>query len=290
MKTIVVYHHPCTDGLTAAACAFLRFKNEATYIKHSMERKRDYLEELLPLILDGGNLVYFLDCAPLVEELELFGTSNTITIIDHHLTNMQAYDGIAELPPNVMVHFDMNKSGAGMSWDYFHADKLRPMMISYVEDRDLWKFKYDSTKAFNLGVMAYPETLESYADILSNNKTVMQAIKHGEIIGKYVDDKVIRACKHNVKMRTLAGYKAIFINATESISDVGNKALEIYPTAQIVAVYQHFPSDNTFKVSLRSDPTIGVDVSAVAKLYRGGGHKTSSGCIMTTDEFMEIFK
>lgn len=289
MRTIIVYHHPCTDGLTAAACAYLKFGNAATYIKHSMERKRDYLDELLPAIADGNNQIYFLDCAPLMSELELF-KGNQVMILDHHLTNMDAYKN-AVLPDYIETHFDMTKSGAGIAWEYFHTGKFVPMMVAYVQDRDLWKFQYESTKAFGLGIMLFEETIESYAAIIKDDYKVMEANKNGRIIEKYVNEKITKACKHNVKMKQLGGYKTIFINAIESVSDVGNKALEMYPTAQIAAVYQHFPNDNTFKVSLRSDPKAEnpVDVGAVAKLYRGGGHRTSSGCVMTKDEFMEIF-
>lgn len=288
MKTIIVYHHPCTDGLTAAASAYLKFRDTAVYIKHSMERNRDYLNDLLPLLADGDAKVYFLDCAPVIEELPLFG-KNQIQILDHHLTNMQAYKD-AVLPENVQAYFEMNKSGAGISWDHFHPEKLRPMMIAYVEDRDLWKFKYESTRAFNLGLALEEETLQRYSEILTDNYAVVEINKTGRFIEKYVDEKVLRACKHNVKIRQLSGFRTMFINATENISDVGNKALDLYPNVEVAAVYQHYPTDNTYKVSMRSRQIDNVDVGALAKKYRGGGHRNSSGCVMTNEEFMELFK
>ena len=291
-KHIVVYHHPCTDGLTAAACAFLKFGSDATYIKLSLERKRDYLEELLPLLTnreDNAN-VYFLDCAPLLEEIPLFG-NHAITILDHHKTNAEDLQHIMDLGmDNVRTIFDMKRSGAGLAWDFFHAGKLRPMMVDYVQDRDLWKFEYESTRAFGMGLSTIPETIENYVEILKDNYKVIDCCKQGRVIEQYVDQKILRACKHNVKIRTIGSYNAIFINSTENVSDVGDRSLLMYPTAQLAVVYQHYPTDNTFKLSLRSRQSEDIDVGKVAQLYRGGGHKNSSGCVVSAQEFMELMK
>lgn len=291
LKTIVVYHHPCTDGLTAAAAAYLKLGDSATYIKHSLERKRDYLDELLPLIADQNNLIYFLDCAPIISELPLFG-NNKIIILDHHLSNQDDYTRYMSeniIPDNISIRFDMEKSGAGMAWEHFHPKEFVPMMISYVQDRDLWKFKYESTKAFGLGLMLVEESLKNYAEIIADAYKVMDCVKNGAIIEKYVDKRIFNACKHNVKMRKFAGFNAIMINSTENVSDVGVKALEIYPTADFAAIYQHLPQENKYKVSLRSRKDTTMDVSQIASRYNGGGHRNASACVMTVEQFMEIF-
>lgn len=289
---IIIYHHPCTDGLTAAACAYLKYGDNAHYIKLSLERKRDYLEEVLPILKNREDNVkiYFLDCAPLIEEIPLFG-NNSIIILDHHKTNAENLQYIMDLGmDNVLTIFDMNRSGAGMAWDYFHEGKLRPMMITYVEDRDLWKFDYESTKAFGMGLSTIPETISNYVDILKDNYKVMDCIKQGVIIEKYVNEKIKKSCVHNVKIKLLSGVRTLFINSTENISDVGNRALEIYPTVGVACVYQHYPTDNTFKLSLRSRQTENIDVGYIAKKYRGGGHQNSSGCVLSCEEFMELME
>src|SRR5690606_18266248 len=41
--------------------------------------------------------------------------------------------------PPVIAIFDMARSGAGITWDFFFAPRPRPWLIDYIEDRDLWR-------------------------------------------------------------------------------------------------------------------------------------------------------
>ena len=58
-----------------------------------------------------------------------------LVVLDHHksaaekLTGYQCRCGV--------VHFDMNKSGARLAWEFFHPDKPVPGLIRYIEDRDI---------------------------------------------------------------------------------------------------------------------------------------------------------
>ena len=67
--------------------------------------------------------------------------------------------------PNLAAIFDMNRSGAGLTWDYLCSKPEgcptnvivpRPRIIDLIEDRDLRRFKYgDETRAFHAVLTSY---------------------------------------------------------------------------------------------------------------------------------------
>ena len=60
---------------------------------------------------------------------------------------------------NLTAIFDMNRSGAGLTWDYLHDTNSRPKIIDLIEDRDLWKFQFgDETRAFHAVLTSYDIT------------------------------------------------------------------------------------------------------------------------------------
>lgn len=70
---------------------------------------------------------------------------NRLCILDHHKTAAEDLDGIFE-HPKVDGRFDMERSGAMMAWDWFHMHRDCPLLIAYVQDRDLWRFEIEGTR------------------------------------------------------------------------------------------------------------------------------------------------
>lgn len=52
--------------------------------------------------------------------------------------------------PPVIAHFDMNRSGAALTWEFCNPGFDPPAFIAMIEDRDLWRFKLPHTRAFSL--------------------------------------------------------------------------------------------------------------------------------------------
>lgn len=285
MRNYIVYHHPCSDGYTAAAAAFAKFgwSHGTAYVKLSLERPT-YLQHLEDSCEE--DTIYFVDCCPKVDDIKFL--KGNIVILDHHKTNKEDFEQILEMRPEITGVFDMERSGAGIAWDYFHKGKTRPLIVDLVEDRDLWRFKYNDSKAFFYGTDIQNETLESYTNLFYNPERVKEIIKRGKAVVEYIDSKIFLACTHNIKIIPFHGIRAIFINATENVSDVGNKALELYPQADITIVYQHYPTTNEVKLSLRSRRSENIDVSELCKTYGGGGHKNASGCVVTMETFRNM--
>jgi oligoribonuclease NrnB/cAMP/cGMP phosphodiesterase (DHH superfamily) len=87
-------------------------------------------------------------------------------VLDHHKTAQEALSNWTDKPENLEIVFDMNRSGAGITWDYFSASHddlpLRPPLIDYVEDRDIWKFALSDSKIINSVIGIEPLDFDNY--------------------------------------------------------------------------------------------------------------------------------
>ena len=79
-----------------------------------------------------------------------------------------AQEALAGLP---YAHFDMERSGAGMTWDAIHTDhdlhRERPWLVNYVEDRDLWRFKLPNSKEVNAYISSRKQTFEEWNKMIT---------------------------------------------------------------------------------------------------------------------------
>jgi len=98
--------------------------------------------------------------------LEMAKQAITITIIDHHKSAKEDLEELFTLElSNITGVFDVEHSGAWLSWKWFHEeDRLGyvPMIVRLVEDRDLWKFKYKETKAFSAYLFSLPYNFDTW--------------------------------------------------------------------------------------------------------------------------------
>ena len=121
----VIYHHNCPDGFGAAYAAWLKFADRATYIP---ARYGDPSPEM-PL----NSTVYILDFSYPRDTVVGLSKHHELTLLDHHKTAQQSLTG---LPGCV---FDLSASGAALAWQHFHPGRPMPLLLAYVQDRDLWQ-------------------------------------------------------------------------------------------------------------------------------------------------------
>jgi oligoribonuclease NrnB/cAMP/cGMP phosphodiesterase (DHH superfamily) len=183
----------------------------------------------------------------------------------------------------------MNRSGAGMAWDYFTLDVdegvpqtlPRPALVNYVEDRDLWNWKLPNSREINHYISSFPMTFDSWDKLnqdLNNNLTA--CIKMGEAVARYSDLKVEEAINNGVQWREIGGYSIPCVNVPYHMgSTVGHRLLELYPEAPFSGYYL-FNAKGDEQWGLRGRATDDFDVSVIAKQYGGGGHKKASGFLM----------
>lgn len=268
---LVIYHGSCTDGFCAAWLLRKYLGNDAKYwpTQHGEEP---------PAKLDLQNRdIYIVDFSyprdVLISMNELCKPGKLV-VLDHHKT---AAAELADLP---FATFDMNKSGARLTWDYLASGPwsndiimtiYRNWLVDYTEDRDLWRFALPESRAINAAIRSYPLNFEEW-DKLSL-MGVHEIATEGRAIQRY-RDQLIESHVRNARTIELAGHQitAAPCTAGEIISEVAEKLAEGMPFG---ACYFDIPEG--YRVfSLRSREG-GIDVSDLAKHFGGGGHKHAAG-------------
>ncbi len=260
-KPLVIYHSPCQDGFTAAWAVWKSHPDWEFYpAKHG---------DPPPCV--NGRDVYMVDFSykrPVL--LEMAAVATRIVILDHHKT---AQDSLVDLPNNVEVIFDMKKSGAHIAWNYFHPTKPLPLLIVVVEDRDLWTFKYPTTKPISAYLFSQPYDFNIWSRIVDYGSNLDTIISSGQAIldnhKKYTEEL------SRLKFRTtIAGYKIWAVNVPYNYSsDMGELLDKGEP---FTATFFYDGPREKMVFSLRSDEN-GIDVSEIAKKFGGGGHKHAAG-------------
>jgi oligoribonuclease NrnB/cAMP/cGMP phosphodiesterase (DHH superfamily) len=77
------------------------------------------------------------------------------------------------------------------------------------------------------------------------------------------------------------GFKVAIINSNDLQSEIGAHLYEKYPV-DFVIIYS-LNGAGLVNIGLRSKNPTGTDVSNIAKMYGGGGHKHSAGCSAATE-------
>lgn len=258
MKKLCIYHGNCADGFTSA-----------WVVRKSLGEDVDFhagVYQNEPPNVEGRDVVMvdFSYKRPVLEQIRERAAS--VLILDHHKT---AEADLKDLPGVVSV-FDMNRSGARITWDHYFPGQEPPALLLHVEDRDLWRFALRKTREIQASVFAYPYEFKVW-DFLMSADLDQLAIEGEAIERKHLKD--IRELVGVVTRRiNIAGYNVPIANLPYTLtSDAGHLLAKGEPFA---GCYWDTPEGRVF--SLRSTDD-GLDVAEIAKQYGGGGHKHASG-------------
>ncbi|OGF62664.1 hypothetical protein A2662_03975 [Candidatus Giovannonibacteria bacterium RIFCSPHIGHO2_01_FULL_45_33] len=259
-KIAVLYHKKCSDGFGAAWSAWKKFGNKALYlgVNHG---------ESLPKIIKG-KIVYLLDFSyPTDKTRELIKGAKKVISIDHHISAEKSIKMAHE------YSYALNHSGAALAWKYFHPTKKIPVLISYVEDVDLWKIKLPKTMELNLVLRIFPLDFKIWSKIARDweiKKLRKQYLMEGASMLKYENDLVSRIVEDAEEV-ILSKQKALAVNAPLRLaSQIGSVLVK--SGSPIGIIWQR--KKGKFLVSLRSRPS--TDVSKIAVKYGGGGHRNAA--------------
>lgn len=257
LTTHVIYHADCYDGFGAAWAAWTRLGDKATYIPafHGTEPP-DFPKDAHVVIVDFSY--------PRKKILELKERVASLVILDHHKT---AEDNLGDLS---FAIFDMNHSGAWLSWEYFRPHVDTPELINYLEDRDLWRFKLPKSKEVSAALQAYPFEFDVWEELSFH---IGRLKSEGEVVLRLKNQLVKTICE-NARWLEVGGYKVPVANTSVFFSEVGQELCRMHPGALFGAFY-YDRKDGRRQWGLR--PVGEFDVSAVAKKLGGGGHKAASG-------------
>ncbi len=182
--------------------------------------------------------------------------------LDHHKTAAQDLAGLE------FATFDMQKSGAMLAWEYWFPGEPAPLLLRYIQDKDLWLFQLDNSLEVSAALRSYPKDFEVW-----NSLSVDDLAKDGIAIQRAIN---VQVSKH-VEMATLqnvGGYLVPVVNATCYLSEIGDQLNASFPDTPFAACY-FGRADGKRQWSLRSRGNF--DVSEVAERFGGGGHRNAAG-------------
>lgn len=256
--TLCIYHGNCADGFGAAWVVRKALGNIEFY---------PGVHQSPPPDVTGRDVVIvdFSYKRPVL--LEMAEKANSILIIDHHKS---AVEDLIDLPGNVTAKFDMEHSGAMLTWLHYFPDQEPPQLLLHIEDRDLWRFALENTRQIQANVFSYPYDFEVW------DKLMYAATKTLVADGRAIERKHFKDISELLGVTTremiIGGHPVRVANLPYTLTS--DAAHELAKGRSFGACYWDTPDGRCF--SLRSNDD-GVDVSDVAKQYGGGGHRNASG-------------
>lgn len=260
-KTLCIYHANCADGFAAAWVVRRALGDQVEFHPASYG-------EAPPDV--AGRPVLIVDFSYKREILQaMAGEAAYITILDHH-KSAQA-DLVEFYHPRVACTFDMERSGARLAWDHFFKDLEPPPVLLRVEDRDLWRYALAGTREIMAAVFSHPYDFATWDALM----------EFGDLAGLYLQGQALE----RKRRRDLDE----MLKAATRVMEIGG---HLVPAANLPHIYAseaagqladgmlfaatYYDTDSERVFSLRSAPN-GLDVSEIAKLYGGGGHKHAAG-------------
>ena len=276
-RPLVIYHDNCPDGFTAAWAVWRALGDTAEYLPATYGQPH-------PLAKTRGRRVILVDFSyprAALEEIAQ-GVGTTVEVYDHHKT---ARDDLTSWSSGKVV-FDMERSGAGIAWDEFTEDKealwlgVRPWLIAYVEDRDLWRWKLPDSREVSEYLFSLDRTFAEWSHVdaawgstPTGRAGLGPAIEAGRALLRAKRLRVAAMCA-NARMMTFEdGTRLPGVNASWDFSEIGERLCEQFPDAPAGGYY--FDRADKRQWGFRSRG--GFDVSALCKRHGGGGHAAAAG-------------
>lgn len=273
MKNILLYHKGCPDGFGSAYSFWKKYKNKMEYlaVNHT-----DPLDES---VYKDKNVFMADICFSREIMLKIKSLAKSFQALDHHIS---AQEKLSDLD---FCKFVQNKSGAMISWDYVFPNKPAPKIIHLIQDRDLFTWKIENAEEMLLALDCEEYSFEAWDKFEKRlRKSEKSLIKEGLAIKKFNKNLINRLMTKSYFLN-IAGYTVPVVNVSFFQSDMLNLLSKDLDT---FAAGYHFDGKR-FVFSLRSAPN-GMDVSKIANLFGGGGHKHASGFSVSSLEMLSEAK
>lgn len=257
--TTCIYHGNCADGFAAAWTVRRALGDGIDFVPGV------YQEPAPDATGKDVVLVDFSYKRPVL--LEMAQQANSILILDHHKSAME---DLVDLPSNVVAVFDMHHSGAVLTWKHFFPDEPPPTLLLHIEDRDLWRFALQNTREIQANLFSYPYDFKVWDKLMAAD--LQELAKEGAAIERKHFKDIRELLGVTQRKMIIGGHVVSVANLPYTMSsDAGHEMAEGYPFA---ACYWDTPQGRVFSLRSRED---GLDVSAIAKQYGGGGHRNAAG-------------
>ena len=280
---LVIYHHPCQDGFGAAFCVWHYYKTKfgldrtnqirfkpASHSKISEDPQDKFYDKFVDkniLIVDFSYKLKILQ--------KIIQKCSSLMILDHHKS---AQEDLESIDTNLKI-FDMNRSGAVITWNYFFGNTTPvPKFILYIQDRDLWTNVFLDSGEFSTFFNEIKFNFELWEKYL-DDKVCDIAIESGRSWLDYKTILVNRAANKASRVIQIINnvYCVVaYANSPEFRSDIGATILDVHKLVDFSCLWSYDLNKNTTNFSLRSNNSR-FDVKEIAVANNGGGHRNAAG-------------
>lgn len=282
-EPLVIYHgRNCPDGFAAALAAKLLYGDAAQYLGLDHGDVKT-LDDLPPT---AGRAVYILDFSFAPDILRgIEAQAAKLVLLDHHQSAAEKLTGFACRCG--VVHFDMDKSGARLAWEFFQPGTQVPDLVRFVEDRDIWNWQYPDSAAYLAALDMEPFDFARWAQIAA-----FDAAAQAEFMarGQAMDEKFtklatdIAAGAQPVVFNGIAG---LMVNAPGVFHSLVGEMLSTQSgTFALMWNAASNEKGGVVKVGLRSQR--GFDCIPLASSMGGGGHAQACGFKMPAARLAEL--
>jgi uncharacterized protein len=309
---LVIYHQikdgvDCPDGIAAAWCADRALRDRSDIDGFSV-MGCTYQTEAPDV--SNYSRIFVLDFSFPRDVIESWlHQGKEVTILDHHKTAQEMIGDVETFSRHFEFNFNLEESGATLAWRYFNDDREPPAFLEYVRDRDLWNHALPMTAEIHEASANMRYELKKTAELtgIPARVLIFAAFDHlatlsQEELIKLMGDRGFELLKPKRNAIETAAARMTYqhlpvtridlsipvdipnapiptvkLNEDGSedrlVLDICSKLYKAIPEASFVAC---ITSNGDW--SLRSDKDgSNFDVSAIAKLYGGGGHRNSAG-------------
>ncbi len=268
-QPLVIYHgRSCPDGFAAALAARLFYGAAAQYL--GLDHGDIQTVNDLPAL--QGRAVYILDFSFGVGILQAIEErAAKLVLLDHHQSAAQQLSGFSCRCG--VVHFDMNKSGARLAWEFFQPERTMPDLVRYVEDRDLWAWQYPDSPAYLAALDMEPFDFDRWAQIAA-----FSAPEQAQFMarGQAMDEKFTKLATDIADAALpveFNGVQGLMVNAPGVFHSLVGDLLS--QKSGTFALMWNAGKGGVVKVGLRSQR--GFDCIPLAQSMGGGGHAQACG-------------
>lgn len=297
LKPLVIYHDHCTDGFGAAYAAWVKFGDEAEYLPMQYGKKLDPSK-----VLYEDRVVYIVDFSFPRDVMEhLFDRAKHVVWLDHHKTAFEAWCQVEreryenETWEGHYILLDNNKSGALLAWEHFHPEQTPPLVIRHIDDRDRWQWKMRCSREVHAALQnMQPWTFSQWREAVMPDDAYGHLVQQGGAVLRTLDRQVKSSADGAAPCAIVLDSTptprpvaiGLAVNTSSNISEVGNALAQASGSYGLVWYFDG--GTKRANCSLRS---IGdYDVSSIAKIFGGGGHKNAAGFNIDMTTLLEWLK
>ena len=271
---LCIYHGNCADGFGAAWVVRKKFGDKVDF--HAGVHQNQ------PPDVTGKHVIFVDFSYKRAVLLEMATKAKSITILDHHKSAADDLTGFPEPetitswindePPttHITTLFDMNRSGAMMAWNYFFPEDEAPLLISHIQDRDLWLFRMNGTREIQANVFSYPYDFKIWDDLMEMDVRFLR--NEGAAIERKHHKDIAELLGVTKRRMIIGGHSVPVANLPYTLASDAGHILGV--NEPFAATYYDTPEGRVFSLRSAED---GLDVSDIAKIYDGGGHPHAAG-------------